>query len=119
MSGFTFVCTAMLLGIGGAILIALLSTEGSEDVEKAEAFAVLPVPENTPSARAFLEHYASQIAWMDAKVLRCVILVSIPETHALCEELARDYECYTAMTLGEVQALLAKQCGITENSGSS
>lgn len=119
MSGLAFVCTVMLLGIGGAILIALLSTEGDEDVEKAEAFAVLPVPEDTPSVKAFLEHYASQIAWMDAKILRCVVLVSIPETHALCEELARDYECYTVMSLGEVQAFLARQCGSVENLGSS
>ena len=48
--------------------------------------------------------------WMDASVLRCVVLVNTPETRGLCEELARDYGCYQAMTVQEVEALLEERC---------
>ena len=110
MEGLALVGIVMLLGIGGAVVIALLSTNGEQDVEHTEAFAILPVPENTPKARAFLEHYASQIMWMDASVLRCVVLVNTPETRGLCEELAREYGCYQTMTMQEVEALLEERC---------
>ncbi len=111
MSGIALIGCILLLCIGIAVLITLLSTPDCEHMENPEAFAVLPVPEDTPHVRAFLEFYASQIAWMDASVLRCVILVYNPQTQALCEDLARDYACYQAMPLEEVQSRLAVQCG--------
>ncbi len=116
MSGMAFICIIMLLGIGGAVLIALLSAEAGENEQDPGAFAVLPVPEDSPAARAMLEHYASQILWMDAKILRCVILVCQPRTQAMCEELARDYPCYTVMSADALQDFLRERL---ESSGKS
>lgn len=106
----------LLLGIGAAILAALFFTPDSEPAQVPEAFAFLPVPEDTPHMRAFLEYYASQISWMDASVLRCVVLVSSPQSAALCADLARDYPCFAAMSPEEAQQLLAERCGAGENS---
>ena len=111
MAGMVLIGAVMLLGIGGAVTFALLSTPAREDVENPAAFAVLPVPESSPSARAFLEYYASQVSWMDAQVLQCVILIGTQESYPLCEEFAREYACFAAMTLAEAQAYLAQQCG--------
>ena len=106
-----------LLIIGIAVLTALFLTPDNETAESPQAFAFLPVPEDSPHVRAFLEFYASQISWMDASVLQCVILVSTPQTQALCADLARDYACYAAMTLDEAQHFLSNRCGTGENSG--
>lgn len=117
MAGMVLIGVVMLLGIGGAVAIALLSGASEQTPEHTQAFAVLPVPEDTPSARAFLEHYTSQVAWMDTSVLRCVILVSNPDSQTLCEELAREYACYQTMTLPQMQGFLASQCRKAPNSG--
>lgn len=119
MAGSALLGSILLLIIGGIVLIVLLSAGGSEPAAHPEAFALLPVPEDSPHARAFLEYYASQISWMDASVLHCVILVSNPQTEALCSDLARDYACYTAMSLEDAQQFLAGRCSIGENSGKS
>ena len=110
MSGIALIGCILLLVIGTAVLLALLSTTDGENVESPAAFAFLPVPEDTPHVRAFLEFYASQISWMDASVLRCVILVGNPQTAELCRDMAQNYACYQAMPLEEVQAFLARQC---------
>ena len=117
MHALALILAIMLLGIGGAVLIALFSGGVPEPAEHPDAFAILPVPEDTPAARAHLEHYASQIAWMDAEILRCVILVNNPQTRSLCEELSRDYECYRTMTCRELQQFLAERCGVGEIAG--
>ena len=117
MTSMIWIGALLLLGIGAAILAALLSVNISEDSGQPAAVAVLPVPEDTPSARAFLEYYASQISWMDARILHCVILVGTEQTMPLCRELARDYSCFAAMSLPDVQAFLAEQCAKSEKSG--
>lgn len=109
MAGFALIGSILLLCIGLAVTMALLSTEKGTDAEEPEAYAVLPVPEDTPHVRAFLEYYASQISWMDAAVLRCVILVYNPGTEALCRDMARDYACYQAMPPEELHTLLMQQ----------
>ncbi len=119
MNALALILAVLLLGIGGAVLIALFSGDVPEPAEHPDAFAILPVPEDTPSARAHLEHYASQIAWMDAEILRCVILVSNPQSRDLCEELSRDYECYRTMSSAELQQFLAQRCGEGEIAGKS
>ena len=91
MSGIALIGCILLLVIGTAVLLALLSTTDGENVESPAAFAFLPVPEDTPHVRAFLEYYASQVSWMDASVLQCVILVSTPQSASLCADLARDF----------------------------
>ena len=112
MAGSALLGSLLLLIIGGIVLVTLLFAKDSENAEHPEAFAILPVPEDTPHTRAFLEYYASQISWMDASVLHCVILVSNPQTEALCADLARDYNCYTAMSLEDAQRFLTTQCSI-------
>lgn len=109
MTAILFIGLTLLLGIGGAVIFALLSTPDTDVVEKIQPFAVLPVPDSTPDTEAFLRHYASQIAWMDTQILRCVLLVYHPEhTEActLCQDMEREYDVYTAVSLSEMQALL-------------
>ena len=106
MSSTVFIVCLMLAGLGGAVLIVLLTGSNAEEKPHCGAFALLPVTEDSPSERAFLEYYASQIMWMDADVLRCVILVANEESLPLCQELARDHACYTAMTLPQARAFL-------------
>ena len=110
MAGLVVIGSILLLCVVMAAVLSAFSPDGSEHVENPEAFAVLPVPEDTPHVRAFLEFYASQISWMDASVLRCVILVGNPQTAELCRDMAQNYACYQAMPLEEVQAFLARQC---------
>ena len=106
MTGLALVGAVLLLGLGAAILAVLLTPGNTDDAFALEVFAMLPVPDSAPATRAFLEYYASQIVWMDAAVLRCVILVANEESLPLCQELARDYPCYTAMTLVQARAFL-------------
>jgi hypothetical protein len=115
MAGLVVVGSILLLCIVMVAALAMVSTEDGGNVENPEAFAVLPVPEDTPHVRAFLEFYASQVSWMDASVLRCVILVGNAQTQGLCEELAQNHACYQAMTLTEVQALTAQRCAASKD----
>ncbi|MDE5564210.1 MAG: hypothetical protein K2I93_03570 [Oscillospiraceae bacterium] len=113
MTAILFIGLTLLLGIGGAVMFALLSTPDTETEEKLQPFAVLPVPDGNPGTEAFLRHYASQVAWMDTQVLRCVLLVYLPEhTDActLCQDMAREYEVYTAVSLTEMQVQLTEEC---------
>ncbi len=73
-------------------------------------FAVLPVPDGMPDTKAFLEFYASQIAWMDSDILTTVVLL-YPEQDSsakqLCTEISRQYDFFTVASLSEAQQLLA------------
>lgn len=72
-------------------------------------FAVLPVADSSPSTKAFLEFYASQIAWMDSEILYTVLLV-YPENHPavqeLCEEISRQYDFFSPVSLSQAEYLL-------------
>ncbi|MCR5718472.1 MAG: hypothetical protein K6F80_05505 [Oscillospiraceae bacterium] len=109
MSSTVFIVCLMLAGLGGAVLIVLLTGSNAEEKPHCGAFALLPVTEDSPSERAFLEYYASQIMWMDADILQCVILVCTPESEELCQEMTRNYTCYRMMALQEVQEHIAAQ----------
>ncbi|MBR1899110.1 MAG: hypothetical protein IJ825_09560 [Oscillospiraceae bacterium] len=105
---------AVLLGcIGLAIAAALLYTPPQPVMQRRlTPFAVLPVPEDTPAVRAFLHELAAQVAWMDASVLRSVILVypeKAPAVQALCEEMAQNYEVFMAMSFAQVTAVVEKE----------
>ena len=109
MPGTVLVGTVLLLIVCAALVIALLSGKPETPEERLLPVAVLPVPDGKPSTRAFLEHLASQVAWMDSNVLRCVLLIypeQSPEIRALCEEMEREYAFYTAMSLPDVHDLL-------------
>lgn len=103
----------MLLAVAGVIAFALLCVPDPPQEERLCPFAVLPVPEASPTVQALLRHYASQVVWIDAQVLRCVLLVYPPENpdaEALCKDMAREYEVYTALPLPEAAALMAEKC---------
>lgn len=109
MYGLFLVGGILLAALGGALLYALFSVTEQGQTEMLHPFAILPVPDDSPSTKAFLHRYASQIAWMDESILRCVLLVYLPEeagTGELCAEMAREYDFYTAMSLPEAQKLL-------------
>ena len=99
----------LLLGAAWAVLLSLCC-ENTEETAYPDAFAVLPVPEDTPAMRAYLQAYAAQILWMDAHVLQRVILVCTRESEALCRDMAQHYSCYTVMTLTGVQGHIAGMC---------
>ncbi len=109
MLGTVLVGVSLLLIVCAALVIALLSGKPETPEERLLPVAVLPVPDGKPSTRAFLEHLASQVAWMDTNVLRCVLLVypeHAPDIQALCEEMEREYAFYTAISLPDVHRLL-------------
>ena len=109
MNALSIVGGVVVLFLAGVILILLLSIPDREQQETLVPFAVLPVPNATPETQAFLRHLASQLAWMDAEVLRCVILVYPPENKTiqeLCQEMAREYSLYSVRSLSEVHQLL-------------
>ena len=112
MNAFSVLGGIMILILAGVILIILLSEPDEERKETLVPFAVLPVPDDTPSTQAFLRHLASQLVWMDAEVLRCVILVYPPENigiQELCQDMAREYSIYSVRSLAEVHDLLDKR----------
>lgn len=110
MYGLFLIVGILLAAFCGLLLCAILHRAEPEDTGVLHPFAILPVPDGKPSTRAFLHRYASQIAWMDESILRCVLLVYSPEdmeTKTLCSEMAREYSFYTAMSLPDAQKLLA------------
>ncbi len=114
MYGLWFVGGILLTAIGGVLVYVLLCVPEQTQEEVLQPFAILPVPDGSPSTKALLHHYASQIAWMDEEILRCVLLVYLPEdgkAAELCQDMAREYVFYTAMTLEEAQHLLAVKAG--------
>lgn len=112
MDALSVAGAVIILILSGVILVILLSVPDRERKEKLIPFAILPIPDAKPSTQAFLRHLASQLVWMDAEVLRCVMLV-YPEgdegIKELCHEMAREYSVYNAQSLTEMHELLDKR----------
>ena len=101
----------VLAVLGGIAVLVLYRPPEESDPAALCPFAVLAVTDASPRTEALLRHYAARVAWMDAEVLRCVLLVYPPEdaeTAALCSEMVREYAVYAAVPLPEAQALLAR-----------
>lgn len=112
MFGIFLIGGVLLAALGTVLFCVLLKAPEESSGEALCPLAVLPVTDAAPSTRAFIERYASQIAWMDESILRCVLLVYPPEkpdVRALCDDLAREYDFFTAMSLPEAQKLLANR----------
>lgn len=74
-------------------------------------FSMILISDNRPATKAFLEYYASQIAWMDSSILRCMLLVypdDNPDAEQLCEDMSRQHEFFTACSVSAFYALLDK-----------
>ena len=84
MYGLWFVGGILLTAIGGVLVYVLLCVPEQTQEEVLQPFAILPVPDGSPSTKALLHHYASQIAWMDEEILRCVLLVYLPGRRQGC-----------------------------------
>ena len=88
-----------------------------EDENQLLPFAVLPVSECSPSVKAFLEFYGAQIAWMDSEILYTVLLVypdDNPDIQKLCEEISRQYDFFTPVSLPEAKRMLEASVKISE-----
>ena len=112
MNALSVTGVIVILIITGVVLILLLSVPDEDRKETLIPFAILPVPDATPSTQAFLRHLASQLVWMDAEVLRCVILVYPPEDEGikeLCQDMSREYSIYSAKSLTEIHDLIDKR----------
>ena len=112
MTAFSVIGGVIILILAGIIFIVLLSVPERETKETLIPFAILPVPDAMPSTQAFLRHLASQLAWMDTEVLRCVILIYPPENESiqeLCQEMAREYSVYSVRSLAEIHDLIDKR----------
>ncbi len=103
-------CLTGLLCLGGWLFYCLCNTSPASEEPVLVPFALLPVPDALPSTRAFIELHASQIAWMDAQLLRSMILLyedGNRASEALCREMIRQYPFFSCMSLSEVQPLLS------------
>ncbi len=99
----------LLAGIGGFLTFSLLSAQPSAEGGALSPFCIVPVYHGDASTKAFLELLAGQIAWMDSSVLRSVVLMYADEdaqAASLCEEIARQYDFFSCMSLTQAQALL-------------
>ena len=102
----------LLLLAGSLTAAAFFSRSLPEPERKLLPFAVLPVPDALPSTKAFLEFYASQIAWMDSEILKTVLLIypeNAPQAEQLCIEISRQYDFFTPVCLSQAQELLANR----------
>lgn len=99
--------------LGSVLLYALLYPVGENDENCVlSPFSVLPVPDGEPSTRAFLERLAGQIAWMDSSVMQTLILIHLDsdtEAAALCEDISRQYDFISCMSLSQAQNFLANR----------
>ncbi len=71
--------------------------------------AILPVTDASPSTKAFLEFYASQIAWMDSEILHTVLLIypeNSPSVQELCQEISRQYDFFSPVSFPQMENLL-------------
>ncbi len=113
MDGLLLAGLLLLVGIGLTVLLAFgRRTETPQD-HRLCPFAVLPVQDASPGTEALLRQYAAQVAWMDAEVLRCVLLVYPPEdaqAKALCCAMVQNYAVFAAAPLPDAQAMLEKCC---------
>lgn len=75
-------------------------------------FSVILVPDCLPATKAFLEYYASQIAWMDSSLLQYMLLLypdNNPDAEMLCRDMSREHEVFTACSVSEFRAFLDAQ----------
>ena len=106
---FLFLFLFLILTAGSLAAFAFFSESLPHEAQKLIPFAVLPVPDSSPSSKAFLEFYASQIAWMDSEILYTVLLVypeNAPDVRQLCEEISRQYDFFTPLSLSQAKQLL-------------
>ena len=116
MNGILLVGVLLLVGAGCMVLLALYRPEEAVQEERLCPFAVLPVRDGSPCTEALLRQYAAQVAWMDAEVLRCVLLVYPPEdadAAELCREMVREYAVFAAASLPEALAMMEEKCSHT------
>jgi len=110
MDALLMIGILLLAGIGGFLAFSLLTPRPVRTEGTLVPFSVLPVQNAQPSTRAFIELLAGQIAWMDSSVLQSMVLM-YPDgddgTAAMCQELARQYDFFSCMSLSETQKLLA------------
>ncbi len=110
MDTILLICMLGFVVLGGLLIFGMVPFRKEPEEQTLVPFAVMPVTNAEPSTKAFLELYAGQIAWMDSSMLRSVILVYEDENHdaaALCQELSRQYDFFSCMSLCSVQNLLA------------
>lgn len=99
----------ILAGIGGFLAFSLLSAQPSAEGAALSPFCIVPVHCGDAATKAFLELLGGQIAWMDSSVLRSAVLMYPDEdaqAASLCEEMARQYDFFSCMSLRQAQALL-------------
>lgn len=103
----------ILLVIGASLLLGLLfARPASQNENKLVPFSVLLINDNLPATRAFLEYYASQIAWMDSEILKCMLLVypeENTEAKILCEDMSREHEFFTASSVTDLHKMLDRK----------
>ncbi|MDE6657394.1 MAG: hypothetical protein K2J88_02290 [Oscillospiraceae bacterium] len=100
----------ILLVIAVSLLVAFIFSKPVQKTKnKLKPFAILLITNHLPATKAFLEYYASQIAWMDSEILTCMFLV-YPEENlnakALCEDMSREHEFFIAYSMKELQNML-------------
>ena len=109
---------AFLFLIAGSLAVFSFFVSSLPEAEnKLLPFAVLPVSDCSPSVKAFLEFYASQIAWMDSEILYTVLLVYPDDDSGiqkLCEEISRQYDFFTPVSLSEAKQILDSRVKISE-----
>ncbi len=108
----------LFAAVSGFLAFFVLSPRKIQQPELIAPFAVLPVRNADASTRAFLELFAGQVAWMDSSVLHSVLLMYADEdteTAQMCEEIARQYDFFTCMSLSEAQRLLALRLEFPES----
>ena len=107
----------LFLIAGSIAVFCFFANSLPDDETKLLPFAVLPVSESSPAVKAFLEFYASQIAWMDSEILYTVLLVypeDNPEIQKLCQEISRQYDFFTPVSLPEAKQILEARVKISE-----
>lgn len=106
-----FAVILCMIAIGLVVSVRFARPE-QEHENRLTPFAVLMIANGSPSERAFLEYYASQMAWMDSSILKYMLLVypdELAEAKHLCKDMSREYAFFTAVSLSELHALLNRQ----------
>ena len=103
----------ILLAIAAVMIFgAVFRKPTAENQNPLMPFSVILVPDHRPATKAFLEYYASQIAWMDSSLLRCMILLypdGDPEAEMLCRDMSREHEFFTACSVSQFREFLDAQ----------
>ena len=117
MSIFAMLFLFLLLIAGSLTAFACLIHSVPPAENKLSPFVMLPVPDASPSTKAFLEFYASQVAWMDSSVLQCIFLIwQDSETKDLCEDMSHQHDFFCPLSLPDAQEILKKNCRTCCNS---